>query len=564
MAKKKRPQRRGSEYVYNALVNAGVDILVGLPGTQTLPLDRTVAQRNDIDYMMARHETAIPHIAWGYYEAGGGLAATLTVPGPGDTNSAHGLKNSYDDCVPLLHISPVADPADFGKHPIHELEHETFDHVVKANLQVRNPRRLREKVARAISVARETPTGPVRLAVPSTFLTRKIEAAPVSATPESTDYDIEEDIIRGVDILSDAQRPLIIIGGGARRSPNGSKTIASLVDVLSAPVAVTMKGKGVLPENDPNYLGATGKNMPVGARHTLEASDAVLALGTDFDGPNTDNWSLPIGDSLVHVTVDPDEIDNTYDADIGIIGDVGTICERLTGRLRDRDLEASWDGQQLATDVREEYVNSLRSRGLLADGPPVTTPAVLRTVRETIPDEAIATTDIGGHRVWSRNAFAAYGRDQFITAGSWAGMGVGLPSAIGAKLACPDRSVVCLTGDGSLMMCAQELHTAAARNLDLVVVLFNDADYGIISKSPKIDDRGGDHRFSWSSPDWISIAEGFGCQGRRAQTRNEVRDAVDWALMTDGPTLVDVEIDPDELTPYEAAEYETEIAPTDY
>jgi len=325
-----------------------------------------------------------------------------------------------------------------------------------------------------------------------------------------------------------------------------------------------MKGKGVFPENDPNYLGATGKNMPVGARHTLEASDAVLALGTDFDGPNTDNWSLPMGDSLVHITIDPDEIDNVYDTDIGIIGDVGVICKRLTSRLRDRDLEASWDGQQLATDVRREYVNSLRSRDLLEDGPPVTTPAALRTVREIMPDEAIATTDIGGHRVWSRNTFAAYGRDQFVTAGSWAGMGIGLPSAIGAKLACPDRSVVCLTGDGSLMMCTQEFHTAAAHNLDLVVILFNDADYGIISKSPKIDDRGGDHRFSWSSPDWISIAEGFGCQGRRAQTRNEVREAVDWALMTDGLTLVDVEIDPDEPTPYEAAEYETEIEPTDY
>lgn len=564
MSEERLPERRGSEYVYDALVDAGVDVLVGLPGTQTLPLDQTVARRTDIDYVMARHETAIPHVAWGYYEAGGGLAATLTVPGPGDTNAAHGLKNAYDDGVPMIHVSPVADPSTFGKHPIHELEHDTFDNVVKANLEVTEPHRLREAVARAIEIARTTPTGPVRLAVPSTFLTREIRAASVSVTPERTDYDAEGAAAEAVDLLAETRRPLLVVGGGARRSPDGPGAVEALAELLDAPVTATMKGKGVFPENDPRYLGATGKNMPAGARRALSAADVVLALGTDFDGLNTSDWSLPMGESLIHVTVDPDEIDNAYEADVGIVGDVAAACERITGGLRDQELPETWNGRRLATDVREEYVDALRSRGLLDEGPPVTTPAVLRTVRETIPDEAIATTDIGGHRVWSRNAFPAYGRDRFVTAGSWAGMGVGLPSAIGAKLARPDRPVVCLTGDGSLLMCAQEFHTAAAYDLDLAVVLFNDADYGIISKSPKLDREAGDRRFSWTSPDWLSIVEGFGCQGRRARTRTEVREAVEWALAADGPALVDVDIDPDEATPYDAAEYETAIDPTDY
>jgi acetolactate synthase-1/2/3 large subunit len=211
--------------------------------------------------------------------------------------------------------------------------------------------------------------------------------------------------------------------------------------------------------------------------------------------------------------------------------------------------------------VREEYVSHLRDSGLLEEGPPVSTPAVLRTVREVVPTGAVVTTDIGGHRIWSKNNFPAHERTGFVTPGSWAGMGVGLPSAIGARLANPDRPVVTLSGDGSLMMCTQALHTAAERDLDLTVVLFNDSDYGIISKS--IDAADG-RRFAWSSPDWAAIAEGFGCEARGADTRTAVRDAVQWALETAGPTLVDVDVDPQEPSASDLASRASELEPASF
>jgi len=559
-----RKAKRGSEYVYDALVEADIDLLVGLPGTQTLPLDRTVARRNDIEYVMARHETAIPHVAWGYYEAGGGIAATLTVPGPGDTNAAHGLKNAYDDSVPLIHISPEVDPDELGKHPIHEIEPDTFDNVVKANLRVETPFRLRETVARGIEIARAPPYGPVRLGIPSSFLDHEIETPAADVAAERTTYETGPACEEAVDMLADARQPIVFIGGGARRSDEGPEAVAALVDRLNSPVVASMKGKGVFPENDPHYLGATGKNTPSGAREVLEAADVVLALGTDFDGLNTRGWSLPMGESLIHVTLDPSEVGAVYDPNVPIVADVGAVCARLSDELESRDTADGWDGSRLATAVRDEYLAHLRSAGVLDEGPPVTTPAVMRTVRQTVPDEATVTTDIGGHRIWSRNAFPAYVRDRFVTAGSWAGMGVGLPSAIGAALARPDSPVVTLSGDGSLLMCCQELHTAAAYDLDVTVVLFNDADYGIISKSPKLDREAGEHPFSWSSPDWVGIADSFGCRGRQARTRTDVREAVEWALGSDGPCLIDVAIDPDEPTPYEAADYDTDIDPTAY
>lgn len=554
----------GSDFVYEALVEAGVDLLVGLPGTQTLPLDRTIAHRTDIEYLMARHETAIPHIVWGYYEAGGGVAATLTVPGPGDTNMSHGLKNALDDGVPIIHISPDVDPAEVGKHPIHEIDPHTFDNVVKENIVVENRARLREAVNRGIMAALTPPMGPVRLGIPSSFLAEDVEAADVSVSPERIDYESDRAHSEAAALLATARRPVVYVGGGVRRSPGGSAAVEDLVEILDCPVAASFKGKGVFPEDDSRFLGVTGKDMPAGAKDVLEAADVVLALGTDFDGLNTCHWSLPMGETLIHVNIDPREINISYEADIGIVADVAETCEGLLSELSDRSVTSKWDGQQLASAVSEEYVDHLRETGLLDEGPPVSTPATMRTIRAATPDDTIVTTDVGGHRIWSKNTFAAFEQRSFVTPGSWAGMGVGLPSALGAKLANPNRPVLTLSGDGSFLMCSQELHTAAERDLDVSIVLCNDADYGVISKSPDLDWESDGRRFAWDSPDWVAIAEGYGCRARRARTRSEIQEVVTWALRIDGPTLVDVDIDPTEPTAVTVAEYDSDIDPYSY
>jgi acetolactate synthase-1/2/3 large subunit len=557
-------QKPGSEFLYDALVDAGVELLVGLPGTQTLPLDRTVVERDEIEYVMARHETAIPHVAWGYYEASRSVAATITVPGPGDTNAAHGLKNALDDNVPILHVSPIPNLDEFGRHPIHELEHETFDYVVKANVTVDSPTRLREEIDRGIRTALTPPTGPVRLGIPRGMLSEPVESPAADVDVERVTFDASEAIATAADRLAAAERPLVYVGGGARRSLDGPNGVERLASVLDAPVATSYKGKGVFPEDDDRFLGVTGGDLPAGAVAAFEAADVVLALGTDFDGPNTANWSLPMGETLVHVNTDPAEIDAAYDADVAVVADVGETCDRLVAALDARGVAGGWDGSALATAVRSEYDDRLRAAGLLDEGPPVASPALLRTVRDVVPRETVVTTDIGGHRIWSKNVFDAYARETLITAGSWAGMGVGLPSAIGAKLARPDRPVLTLTGDGSLLMCAQELHTAAEYGIDVTVILFNDADYGVISKAMHPEGEGDRHRFEWTSPDWTAVAEGYGCAARSVRTRSDLRAATEWALATDGPALVDVDVDPDEPTAVDVASFETDVDPTTF
>ena len=554
-------EKRGGEYVYEALVDAGVELVIGIPGTQTLPLDRTVVERDEMRYVMARHETAVPHIAWGYYESGGGVAATLTVPGPGDTNAMHGLKNAYEDCVPILHVSADVNPEDRGKGPIHEIEADTFDNVVKENVTVESELELPADLARGVETAFEPPYGPVRFGVPSRILDESFHASAAEVSPERTTRDAGDDVNAAAEAIAGAERPVIYLGGGARRSPGAPEAVGSIVEDLDAPVIASYKGKGVFPEDDPRFLAVTGSHTPEGARRVLDRADVVLALGTDFDGIATDHWSLPMGNRLIHVTLDPEAVDASYEADVVVLADVADAVESIRETLDDaggRTVDG-WDGGRVATAVREEYRESLASQGFFEDEPPLNTPGVLEAVRASTPRDAVVTTDVGGFRLWSKQVFEAYDSRRYITAGSWGGMGVGLPAAIGASLANPETPTVCLTGDGGLMMCVHELHTAAQYDLDLTVVVSNNADYGIISKSPKIEGYTEGHQFTWNAPDFARVAKGFGCRGARVETLADLGDALDSAIGRDGPDLIDVPIETEEPSAAAAADYESTI-----
>lgn len=548
-------ERTGAEYVYEALVEAGFDHLIGLPGTQTLPLDRIVSKRDEMEYVMARHETAIPHIAWGYYEASGHPAATLTVPGPGDTNAMHGLKNAADDGVPIVHLSADVNPADRGKGPIHEIDPRTFDSVVKANVNTSRARDLREDVARGIQIALAEPSGPVRLGIPSGILEAEFEAQPVSYAPDRVTHETDQVCSAAIEALAGAERPVVYVGGGARRSAAGTRVVRELVEVLSAPVLSTYKGKGVFPEDDDRFLGISSSVLPAGAWQVLEQADVVLALGTDFDGPTTAGWQLPLGGSLIHVTLDREAVDVAYEADVAIIEDVAVAGDRLLAGLEGHR-PIGWDGATIGAAVQEEYRRVLSRRGLLAGGSPATSPELLFELREAAPRETIVTVDIGGFRLWALETFEAYAPQHFVAAGSWAGMGVGLPAAIGAAIARPEHPVLCLTGDGGLMMCIHELHTAAEYDLDVTVVISNNADYAVISQSSKLAT---DREFAWDSPDFVTIAEGFGCRATTAETAEAAAEAVKEAIGRSGPDVVNVHIDPEEPSPVAVADYDSSV-----
>lgn len=529
--------------VIDRLVENGIDTVFGIPGKQTLPLNEAIDGRDDIRFVMARHETAVSHQAWGYAETTGKPAATFVVPGPGDMNAMNGLKNALNDCTPMVHIAVETDPEVRGRDGIHETPPDTYDNVVKENILVKNPEGVIAELERAIQVATTAPKGPVRLGIPKSFLPADVPVGQLGDQPEPETPSVPMDAVaNAATLLGAADSPVIIAGGGVRAA-DAADDLVAVAERLDAPVLTTYKGKGVIPETHPLSAGVLcGGSTP--EMHAFVADcDAALGVGTDFDELVTRGRSLAVPDALVHVTLDPDDLGTNYDPAIGIVADAGETLSRLKNELpADSDHGAATRTEEIraATEARVEE---------LADGSlPLTSPEALRAVRAALPEDTIVTADAGGFRIWTLATFPAMGPRSYVNPGSWATMGTGLPSALGAQVAHPEENVVALSGDGGLMMCIHELHTAAAEDLPVTVVVFRNNDYAIISEGAERGHGMAPNSYAWANApiDFVALAESMGVSATQAQTPAEIQEAVAAANDADEPRLVEVPTDPTE------------------
>ncbi len=533
-----------SRAVIERMIEHGIDTVFGIPGKQSLPLNEAIGGRDDIEFVVARHETAVTHQAWGYAETSGRMAATVVVPGPGDMNAMNGLKNARNDCTPLLHFAIETDPKLRGGDAIHETPPDTYDNVVKANLLVENPEGAVATVDRAVEIAETPPKGPVRVGIPKSYLPKDTAQAASTVEPSKETTRADEDAIEdAAELLAAATDPVIVAGGGVRIS-GGSTALSAVAERLGAPVVTTYKGKGVFPEDHELSAGVLSGSASPELLALLSESDAALAVGSDLDAHATRGWSVDLPERLVHVTLGIDDIGTGYPPTVGIVADATAALAALDDRLSEFEISGSADGR--AIDVRRATRD--RIEPLLEDEPPITSVRALRAVREALPREAIVGVDAGGFRVWGLNVFEAYDPRQYVNPGSWATMGTGLPSAIGAQLSNPEAPVVALTGDGGLMMCVHELHTVAAENLPLTVVVLNNDDYAIISEEAGRSYELSRDEYSWSETplSFTTIAEGMGVPATGCRTPAEVREALAEALESKTPNLIEIRVDPTE------------------
>jgi len=539
------------EAVVDCLLNNDIDVAFGIPGKQTLPLNRAFADR-DARFVVARHETAVTHQAWGYAEssAPGTMAATVVVPGPGDMNAMNGLKNARNDCVPLLHLAVETERDVRGGDGIHETPPETYDTVVKENVLVESPSSAVAAVAGAIRVARDPPQGPVRVGIPKDVLaSRTPQATPPDRAPATPPEPKPAAIGRAAAILREAGEPVIIAGGGIRRS-GASDRLRTVAEDLDAPVVTTYKGKGTLPETHYLSAGVLCGGSSTELRELVAESDVGLVVGSDLDAVATAKWSVSLPETLIHLTLDGDDIGFGYDTDLGVVADADRFLTALTERLGDRHRTGTkTPGSARAAAIREadrdRFAAVAATRG---SDDPLRSVEVLREVREAVPETAVVTADAGGFRLWTLVSFPASGPSSYVNPGSWATMGTGLPSAAGAKLANPDRNVVALTGDGGLMMCVHELHTLAAEAIDVTVIVLNNDDYAIISEEASRSFGFPEGTYGWGETrlELAVIARGMGVRAERVAELDAVGAAVESALAHDGPALVEVRTDPGE------------------
>lgn len=534
-----------NEAIIDRLVANGVDTVFGIPGKQTLPLNQSIGERDEIRFVVARHETAVSHQAWGYAESSGRIAATCVVPGPGDMNAMNGLKNALNDCTPLVHFAVETEPEIRGGDGIHETPPDTYDNVVKENILVKNPEAAAAEVERAIAIAETHPKGPVRVGIPKNFLRMDVDLAEPGDYPREHVSVDEASIDAAVDALADADRPVVIAGGGVRAS-GAADALVSFAERLDAPVVTTYKGKGVIPETHDLSAGVLCGGTSDELLALVGDSDAALGVGTDFDAVTTHNWTVPVPETLVHVTMNPDDLGTGYEPAVGILGDAGDVLTALSDRLSERERDGDDAGSDRAQAVRD--ADAERMAPLFDRDGPLTSVEALEAVRRGTPDDTIVTADAGGSRLWTLVSFPAMGPDKYVNPGSWATMGSGLPSAIGAACANPGESVLTVAGDGGLMMCIHELHTAAIEGLPVTTVVFNNADYAIISEEAARSYPLPEGAYDWTNAplSFLEIATGMGVAVERAETPDEIEQAVAEALASDEPRLIEVPTDPRE------------------
>lgn len=533
-----------SDAVIELLVDKGIGTVFGIPGTQTLPLNKAIEATDELDYIMARHETAVSHQAWGYGQTSDEMAATLVVPGPGDMNAMNGLKNALNDCTPLLHLSIETDPEIRGGDGIHETPHNTYDNVVKENILVETPESTVAAVAEGIAIARTPPTGPIRVGIPRSFLSLDTERATAFGNREGeTAPPLPTTAAEKLaERLATSTSPAIIAGGGIRIA-NATRELKTVAETLSAPVFVTTKGKGVFPEDHPLFAGVIWGGASAAVRDELASSDTTFAVGSDLDTVTTNEWSFDLP-NLLHVTLDRDDVGgsrNGYDPQFSLLADAKAVLKYVGDALENKNDGGATRAEKVRT-AEAATIEPLRE----ADETPLNSVAALDVIRETVPRETVVTADAGGSRLWTVVTFDVYDPRSYVNPGSWASMGTGLPAAIGAKVANPDRPVVSLIGDGGLMMCLHELHTAVAENVGVVTVVFNNSDYAIISDGATSEFGVREQAYGWEeSPiDFTTVAEGLGIESFAATTREEISSAMTDALSRDRPTLVEIMTDP--------------------
>ena len=525
--------RTGGEWVVAALEAEGVRHVFGIPGVHNLGIYDALLGQDRIAHILARHEQGAGFMADGYARASGRPGVVVVTTGPGATNALTPLVEAYASSQPVLLIMSDVPGALVGKDAgaLHEVPNqiECFRPVSRWADALRSGAEIPGAVQGAFHLFRTGRPGPVTLSIPTDLMT-----APVTArlTPAGEgrrppcDVGLVDEAAR---YLSRARRPLLIAGGGVIAA-GATGELAALARRLGAPVITSVMGRGAIPETDPLWLGVLPNQRAT--KGALEAADVILAVGCRLSHRSTRglllNLALRPDQALVQIDLDPRTIGRIHVPALGIVGDARAGLAGILAGVSDAAPAVEWDWAALA------LARAARS--------PRYTPVIdglLRALRETLPADGIVVADQTGINYWMEWHFPVLAPRTFLYPIGSATLGYGVPAAIGAKVACPDRAVVAVVGDGGLLFTAQELATAAKYRLPIVFVVMNDQDYGAIRYlQARLYGRTGEHALG--GPDVLALARAFGVEAYQAPDPDALRSALDKALAQPGPVLVEV------------------------
>ena len=548
------PEINGSEILVRCLQAEGVKYLWGYPGGAVLYIYDALYKQDKIKHVLVRHEQAAVHAADGYARATGDVGVALVTSGPGVTNAVTGIATAYMDSIPMVIITGQVPTPAIGLDAFQECDTVGITRpIVKHNFLVKDVRDLALTMKKAFHIARTGRPGPVVVDVPkdvslntATFVyPDKVEMRSYNPVKKGHGGQIR----KAVQLLLAAKRPYIYTGGGVILG-NASQELRELADMLGFPCTNTLMGLGAIASSDPKFLGMLGMHGTYEANMTMQNCDVLLAVGARFDDRVIGNPKhfASVERKIIHVDIDPSSISKRVKVDIPIVGDVKEVLLELISQIR----EASAKPDAAAMAAWWSQVNQWRKRDCLAfkDSSEVIKPQMVvdKLWQLTRDRDTYITSDVGQHQMWAAQYYRFDEPRRWINSGGLGTMGVGLPYAMGIKLAKPDSDVFCITGEGSIQMCIQELSTCLQYKTPVKIVSLNNRYLGMVRQWQQLDYGSRySHSYMDALPDFVKLAEAYGHVGILVEKPSDVEPALREAIrLKDRTVFLDVRTDPTE------------------
>ncbi len=544
----------GSQILVRCLQAENVKYIWGYPGGSVLYIYDALYQQDTIEHVLVRHEQAAVHAADGYARATGDVGVALVTSGPGVTNAVTGIATAYMDSIPMVIITGQVPTPAIGLDAFQECDTVGITRpIVKHNFLVKDVRDLALTMKKAFHIARTGRPGPVVVDVPKD-VSLKMAAFHYPETVEMRSYNPVRkghggQIRKAVQLLLGARRPYIYTGGGVILG-NATAELRQLTDLLGYPVTNTLMGLGSTPSSDPKFLGMLGMHGTYEANMTMQHCDVLLAVGARFDDRVIGNPKhfASVERKIIHIDIDPSSISKRVKVDIPIVGDVKDVLQELITQLRestqrpDAQALAPWWGQ--INDWRKrECLAYKRSADVIK--PQQVVEALWEMTRGT---DAYVTSDVGQHQMWAAQYYRFEEPRRWINSGGLGTMGVGLPYAMGIKLAKPDADVFCITGEGSIQMCIQELSTCQQYKTPVKIISLNNRYLGMVRQWQELDyGKRYSHSYMDALPNFVKLAEAYGHVGIKIEKPSEVEPALrEMIRLKDRTVFLDVRTDPTE------------------
>src|ERR671910_388779 len=536
---------RAVDAIMECLKAEGVDHVFGIPGGANLPTYDALHAANT-RHIQVRHEQGAGHAAEGYAKASGNVGVALATSGPGATNLVTAIADAVMDSVPTVFLTGQVRTDLIGTDGFQEADISGITMpIVKHSIMIQDPREIPNAIHEAFHVARTGRRGPVTVNLRQALAGADTPSEPVSGVhlpgyQPTTEGNLKQ-VRLAAKALANARRP-VIYGGGGIVNADAAKEFRELCGSDRFPVTCTLMGLGAFPADSEQWVGMLGMHGTRTANYAMDEADLIVAIGARFDDRVTGKLSeFAPRAKFIHIDIDPAEISKNVPAHIPIVGDAKNILPKLTAEYRalgaeGSRLEAWW---QRIKGWQEKH--PLRYGD--AEAGEIKPQYMIEALYEATNGEAIVTSDVGQHQMWAAQYYGFTRPRQWINSGGLGTMGFGLPSAMGARVACPDQDVVCLAGDGSLIMTVQELATCVDEQIPVKVFLMNNGYYGMVRQWQELF---WDKRYSsvemGASPDWVKLAEAFGARGMRCESAGDLEGAMVDALEADGPVLLDVRV----------------------